>query len=120
MSGLSLSRVLLTNVSALSRTVLCGGLLVTLLLALPARTQGLGFAAGAGGTEDDLGLGVAVYASGNVYTTGYFRQTADFDPGAGTEEHTSAGENDIFVQKLDANGAFGTRWISTPARVRRI
>ncbi|MDK9723001.1 MAG: putative Ig domain-containing protein [Rhodospirillales bacterium] len=43
--------------------------------------------------------------SGNVYTTGSFNGTGDFDPGAGTTDLTSAGGTDTFVQKLDATGA---------------
>lgn len=57
-----------------------------------------------GGTSLDNGLSVAVDASGNVYTTGYFQGTADFDPGAGTVNLTAVGGTDIFVTKLDANG----------------
>lgn len=49
---------------------------------------------------------VAVDAAGNVYTTGYFWGTMDFDPGAGVFDLTSAGNSDIFVQKLDAAGNF--------------
>ena len=44
-----------------------------------------------GGTSLDAGFGVAVDGSGNVHTTGYFLGTADFDPGAGTSNLTSAG-----------------------------
>jgi Ca2+-binding RTX toxin-like protein len=55
-----------------------------------------------GGTSDDVGRGVAVDGSGNVYTTGYFSATADFDPGAGTFDLTSAGGYDVFVSKLEA------------------
>jgi hypothetical protein len=59
-----------------------------------------------GGGVDDYGYSIAVDASGNVYTTGSFRITVDFDPGAGTANFTSVGGNDIFVQKLDASGNF--------------
>jgi hypothetical protein len=59
-----------------------------------------------GGTSDDFGIGIAVDSADNVYTTGTFVGTADFDPGAGTVNLTSAGIRDIFVQKLDASGTF--------------
>jgi len=45
-------------------------------------------------------------ASGNIYTTGYFDGTTDFDPGAGTDALASAGSRDIFISKLDATGAW--------------
>ena len=48
-------------------------------------------------------IGTDIY--GNVYVTGYFRGTVDFDPGVGTTSLTS-GINDIFILKLDANGNF--------------
>ncbi len=59
-----------------------------------------------GGTLDDQGNGITVDSSGNVLTTGYFRGTVDFDPGAGTSNLTSAGGDDIFVSKLDSAGNF--------------
>jgi hypothetical protein len=59
-----------------------------------------------GGTSDDFSYGIDVAADGSVYTTGYFQDTADFDPGAGAFNLTSAGDRDVFVSKLDAAGNF--------------
>ncbi len=44
--------------------------------------------------------------AGNVYTTGYFSNTVDFNPGAGTFNLTSAGSYDAFILKLTTNGDF--------------
>jgi hypothetical protein len=57
-----------------------------------------------GGTGADEGLDVVVDGTGNVFTTGTFEVTVDFDPGAGTANLTSAGNSDIFILKLDASG----------------
>ncbi len=59
-----------------------------------------------GGTDNDYGLSVTTDARGNVYSTGVFSDTADFDPGTGITNLTCLGEYDIFIQKLDANGVF--------------
>ena len=59
-----------------------------------------------GGINSDVGFSIAVDGSGNVYTTGVFSETADFDPGAGTVNLVAAGSTDIFVSKLDASGNF--------------
>jgi hypothetical protein len=48
----------------------------------------------------------AVDANGNVYMTGYFGDSADFDPGPGTANLVSAGASDIFICKWDAAGNF--------------
>ena len=47
---------------------------------------------------------VAVDASGNVYSTGYFGFTTDFDMGPGVVNLTPVGSWDAFVTKHDASG----------------
>jgi len=59
-----------------------------------------------GGADFDIGYSITVDASGNVYTTGYFEDTVDFDPGVGTASLSAVGTSDIFVQKMDASGNF--------------
>ena len=59
-----------------------------------------------GETGNDQGLSITVDASGNIYTTGIFRNTVDFDPGAGVYNLTAVVSNDVFISKLDANGNF--------------
>lgn len=56
---------------------------------------------------DDFGTSIVVDADGNVYITGQFGGTVDFDPGAGTQNLTAQeNSHDMFVQKLDTDGSF--------------
>ncbi len=59
-----------------------------------------------GGTGYDAGFGMAVAGDGTIYTTGYFSDTVDFDPGPGTQNLDSAGLGDVFLSQLDSNGDF--------------
>ena len=56
--------------------------------------------------SSDRGNSIAVDASGNVYTTGLFVLTGDFDPGPGFANLAAPDDNAIFVSKLDALGNF--------------
>jgi hypothetical protein len=63
-----------------------------------------------GGTGIDNGRGVSVDGSGNVYVTGFFYGTVDFDEdfGGGIEApKTSAGVSDIFVTRINSDGTYG-------------
>jgi len=55
---------------------------------------------------DDASSSIAVDGSGNVYTTGQFTGTVDFDPGSGDFTLTAAGQFDVFISKLNPSGNF--------------
>ncbi len=59
-----------------------------------------------GGAGNSFGYSVFVDALGNIYSTGLFTSTCDFDPGAGTFNLTPLGVNDVFISKLDSSGNF--------------
>jgi hypothetical protein len=60
-----------------------------------------------GSTVNDFGPGeVSVDRHDDVFVTGRFAGTQDFDPDGGTQNLTSNGDDDVFVSKLDSNGAF--------------
>ncbi|BDS10517.1 DUF7619 domain-containing protein [Aureispira anguillae] len=62
-----------------------------------------------GGPMDDSGWSLDVDAGGNVYTTGYFEGTCNFDLWGTNTMETAVGNSDIFIQKLDSNGWF--QWV---------
>src|SRR5262245_21645591 len=64
------------------------------------------WAKGEGGIGRDDGMAIAIDSSGNVYTTGIFSSTADFDPCPGFFNLVSNGQTDIFILKLDSSGNF--------------
>src|SRR5690606_846356 len=53
-----------------------------------------------GGSKADRPFGASLDASGNIYITGDFRDTIDFDPGPNEELRIAAG-CDIYILKLD-------------------
>lgn len=52
------------------------------------------------------GYAIALDAIGNIYVTGIFFGTVDFDPGLGETKLVSAGNEDVFILKLANNGNF--------------
>ncbi len=54
-----------------------------------------------GSKEDELGKSITLDAQDNIYTTGYFRGTVDFDPNSGANNSTSSGLSDIFIHKMN-------------------
>jgi hypothetical protein len=56
----------------------------------------------AGGAIFDYGRGIATDSSGNCYVTGYFSGSATI----GSTTFTGIGSNDIFIAKLNSNGAW--------------
>ena len=58
-----------------------------------------------GGTGGDMANSITIGKSGNLYLTGTYQGTVDFDPWiGGTFNLTSAGADDIFIQKIDTSG----------------
>lgn len=57
-----------------------------------------------GGAGDDEGLVICSDPNDNIYVSGSFSDTADFDPGAGVDNLIASGDKDIFVTKLNSGG----------------
>lgn len=58
------------------------------------------------GTGFGSGDAIVVDNTGNVYTTGYFDGTVDFDPGAGAVTLTVTAFGDTYVSKLSSTGNY--------------
>jgi len=71
-----------------------------------ASAQTLSWAKKMGGTQEEYVAAVSTDAQSNVYLTGYFNGTADFDPGAAINNLVSAGSSDIYVCKITSSGDF--------------
>lgn len=60
-----------------------------------------------GGPEYDFSGGIHADNAGNVYTTGSFKATADFNPSENIYELTSLAGPDIFIAKLSQGSSLG-------------
>lgn len=67
-----------------------------------------GWAAGFGAGDNDEISSLAADLSGNLYSTGRFYGTVDFDPGSPVFNLSHSGFGDVFILKLDTTGRF--RW----------
>ncbi len=65
----------------------------------------------AGGANQDIGEGIALDSSGNVFVTGTFQQSAQFGPNSLTTNNGNA--FDPYVAKISSNGAW--QWVNRGA-----
>lgn len=72
---------------------------------------GLIWAKSFGGTQNDFGREIVVNQLGEIYMTGWFRNTISFLPGNSSFTRTSAGAEDGFICKLNSNGL--PIWVNT-------
>lgn len=70
---------------------------------IPFTTQNIG---GASTNHSNYVSGITTDPSDNVYVTGFFNGTVDFDPSSTTNNLTSSGSGDIFIAKYNSNGQF--------------
>ncbi len=56
-----------------------------------------------GGTSTETVSSMNVAGNGNLFLTGTFKNTVDFDPGAGVVERTSNGYQDMYLLHLNSN-----------------
>jgi len=56
------------------------------------------------GDGDNMKIWDVVATPNEIYVGGYFQNTIDFDPGAGTDNHTSNGDYDAFLSNFDGDG----------------
>ncbi len=68
------------------------------------------WATAVGPGQEDIARDIAIDAQGDIYTTGTFNGTVDFDPGSEVTSLDAQGGRRAFVQKLTSTGAFA--WAS--------
>jgi Secretion system C-terminal sorting domain len=75
-------------------------------IALNAQVPNHHWTFGLNGGSSAKGYCIAADKFGNVYTSGVYGSTSDFDPGTSVSNLTSNGDLDIFLLKTDASGNF--------------
>ncbi len=81
-------------------------ILLFILISTITKAQDYKWTQSFGGTNSDYSRGVVIDKAGNMYIAGSFKGTVDFNPGSGTDSHTSGTYDDIYIVKLDASGNF--------------
>jgi hypothetical protein len=76
-----------------------GGSIDVFVTQLNSTGNGLIYSTYIGGTNDDIGDGIAIDGSGNAYITGYTNST-NYDITLGAFQTTNGGHNDVFVTKF--------------------
>ncbi len=77
-----------------------------IFLAKYASNGNLSYAREINGSGLDILNDFYVDASQNIYLTGYYQNTVDFDPSGATQTLTAVGTQDAFFAKYDASGNF--------------
>jgi gliding motility-associated-like protein len=84
--------------------------IATLFIAVRSHSQSLDWVKTQGSIAgEDLSRSMSIDKQKNIYHTGWFSGTVDFDPGAGVLNLTSSGSRDFYIQKLDSNGVL--QWV---------
>jgi len=64
-----------------------------------------------GSTANDVSWDVTSDDSDNIYVTGQYRNTVEFEAGNTASQITSNGNNDVFILKLNTSGAY--QWVKS-------
>lgn len=91
--------------SNMKKNIIVFGFLLSFFLS-GAQALSVAWTKNAGAAGRDIAMSQVLDATGNIYVTGKFEGTVDFDPGPGLFNLTSAGAEDVFVLKLDTSGNF--------------
>lgn len=68
-----------------------------------------------GGIKEEIGFSITIDNSGNIYTTGSFQDSVDFDPGTSKAFLFSSIDGNIFISKLSNAGNFvWAKMLGTP------
>ena len=81
-------------------------ILVFLLFTQSSYSQSHEWAISMGGSSTDNGHAVKTDSKGNVYSVGWHRGRADFDPSSSTYNVSTIGTQDIYISKYSPSGKF--------------